>query len=351
MKIALIAFATSTIAVIMLYFFGKPVLDISQGTLSFAKDLIAISIPIISFVVGTYYTRKAIAFQKDQANRIAEIRLWINRSILIPEDLLGIKEVVFGYSVEKGARVFCHIPFIVDNHGKVDAENVHLRVTLPQNMSAHGLTKIDAKRVLGDWEESGGRRKSYEYENYWVIDYVFPRITPGISAATEELVDVTHSSGAEFDVDAVTRDKVPVTVTVSIPLLSEVSVSIWASDTKPRSNSFTVKSYRATDENEIAKMIMRERQKSLGEELRKLDAGEATARARPVDLFRKAMIVIPELRKTGEAKPSETKKHYTAVYVEKPEQSKRWIMEPLTKDGIIEVDLKSLKESRSTDHR
>jgi hypothetical protein len=344
MKIALIAFTTSTIAVIMLFFFGKPILDTSQGTLSFSKDLFTISIAVISLVVGTYYARKAIMFQQDQANKKAEIRLWINRSALIPEDLLGIKEVVFGYSVEEGARVFCAIPFVVDNNGEADAEDVHLRVTLPPNISAHGLTKIDAKRMLGDLEGSGFRRKSYEYETLWVVDYTIPRITPGIAAAIEELVDVTHSSGAEFDMNAVTRDKVPVAFRVSVPLVSEVSVSIWASDIKPRSNSFIIRSYQTTDENEIKKRIMRERQESLGEELRKLDAGEATAGVRPVDLLRKAMIVIPELRKIAEAKSSETKKQYTAVYVEKPKQSRRWTLEPSAKDGIIEVDLKNLKD-------
>jgi len=343
-KIALVAFAVGTIAVITLFYFGKPILDTSQGALSFSKDLITISIAILSLVVGTYYARKALKTQEDQVRIKPQIRLWIGRSLLIPEDLLGIKEVAFGYSVKEGARVFCAIPFVVDNNGDADAIDVHLRVTMPANVSAYGLTKINTKKMIGDLEASGVRRKSYEYENHWVIDYTIPRISPGTGAAMDELVDVTYSASAEFNVNAVTRDKVPVTVRVNVPLVSEVGVSIWASDTKPRSNSFVIRSYQTTDEKEIGKRIMQERQESLKEELRKLDEGEAVEGVRPVDLLRKAMVVIPELQKVGEPEPSETKKHYTALYVERSEHSERWIMNPSTKDGIIEVDLKKLKD-------
>lgn len=344
-KIALAAFAVSTIAIIMLFYFGKPILDTSQGTLLIAQDLIAIAIAVTSLVVGTYYARKALTFQQDVVGKKPEIRLWIGRSALIPEDLLGIKEVAFGYSVKEGAKVFCVIPFVVDNNGEADAIDVHLRVTMPANVSAHGLTKIDAEKMLGDLETSGVRRKSYEYNNRWVLDYTIPRIPPGTGVELNELVDATYSSGVEYNMKAVTRDKVPVAFKVNLALLSEVSVSIWASDTKPLSNSFIIRSYQTTDHNEIGKRIMQERQESLGEELRKADAGEATAGVRPVDLLRRALVVIPELQRVLAPEHSETKEHYTAVYVERrPEQSERWIITPLTKGGIIDVDLKNLKD-------
>jgi hypothetical protein len=340
---ALIAFAAGTIAVIVLFYYGKLVPDTSQGMLSFAKDIVSIIIPIASFAVGTYYARKAQIFQQEMADRKAEPHVLINNSELTPEDQLGIREVVFGYSVEKRARVFCVVPFIIRNKGELDAENVHLRVTLPSNVSAHRITEIDARKVLGDLEGSGFRRKSYEYENYWIIDYLIPRITPGNAAGIEELVDMTYSSAADFDVDALTKDKVNVTIKVQLPLVSRVSVSLSATDTKPFSSSFFLKSYETTNEKEIARKIIREREDELGEELRKLEAGTA-AKARPVDLLRKAIVVVPELRKIAETKEHS---HFTTIYVEQAKRSKRWILNPAPKNGIVEIDLKKLM-SRGT---
>jgi hypothetical protein len=335
----MLAFAAGIIAVLILFFYGKLIPDISQGLSSFAKDIISIAIPIVSFIVGTYYARKALILQKKITERKAELRLLINNSELIPNDPRGIKELVFGYSVEKKARVFCVIPFVIHNKGELDAENAHVRVTLPLNISAHEIAEVDAKKSLVDFEGSGFRRRSHEYENRWIIDYMIPRIHPGAVVGIEELVDVTYSSAAEFDVSAVSKDEVPLNLTVRLPLLSRISVSVWATDTKPLSNSFLIKAYATTDSKEIAEKIMREREEELGEELRKLNVGKPS-KARPLDLLRKALIVIPKLEKI--AATSERRWHLTAVYVERPKESKRWILDPAPKDGIYEIDLKKL---------
>lgn len=346
--ITLIAFATGTIAVIVLLFYGKLIPDTNQGAIYFAKDIISVIVAIASFAVGTYYARKAQIFQKDLADRKAEIKLLINRNALIPDDPLGIREVAFGYSVEKGARVLCVIPFVVRNDGELSARDVYLRVTLPANVSAYGLTEINTKRILGDLEGIGFRRKSYEFDHFWIIDYLIPVINPGERFVVEELVDVTCASTAEFNVDAVTRDKVPVTVEYQLSLASEVSVSLSAADTKLLSNFFIIKSYKTKDEKEIGKRIMREREEFLGEKLRKLNAGEATAGAKPVDLLRKAIVVIPELGKIAETKEH---RHFTAVYVERPKQSKRWVLDPAPKDGIVEINLKRLMSQGTSETR
>jgi len=341
---ALIAFTVGTISVIILLLYGKPIPDISQGALPLAKDIVSLIVPIASFVIGTYYARKAQKLQQEISGRKPELKLLINRDTLIPDSRLGIRDVVFGFSVEKGARIFCVIPFVIINNGELSAHNVHLRVILPSNISVHGLTEINTKKVLGDLEGSGFRRKSYEYENRWILDYLIPEIIPGIAVGIEELVDVTYSSAIEFDVDAMTKDNLPVTVTGRLPLVSRVSVSMSATDIKPLSNFFFVKSFKTRDEKEIAKRIKQQRERSLGEQLRELNAEKAVP-CNLVDLLRKAHIVIPELRKIAETKED---RHFTALYVEQPKQSKRWVMDPAPKDGVVEIDLKRLMSSETS---
>lgn len=348
---AVITFFVSTIAVIILLLFGESIPEINLGTLTIAKEILSSIVAIISiasFLVFFYFGWKAHVRGEQEAQERAEmkpdIKLLINNEILIPSSSLGIREVVFGFSMEKGNRVFCVIPFIIKNMGELTAIDIHVRVILPLNISAYGHTAIDTKKGFGDLEGSKFRRVSYMYENSWILEYTIPKLDPSTGVAIEELVDATYASSMKYEIDALTKDNKPVTLKTNVSLASQVHVTISARDTKPASNFFIVKSYETRDYNEISKKILREREEFLGKQLRLMDTGKAHEPAKIPDLLRKAIIVVPKLRKIGETKKQS---HFTRLYIEQPKESKRWILDP--PDGIITVDLKRIKSQGTSE--
>lgn len=324
---AVAAFATGTIAIIVLLIYGNLIPDFTQGIMPFFKEAVSAIVPVVSFAVGTYYARKAFQFQQELASKKPELGVMINNSFLIPDSPRGIREIAFGYSLNKSNRVFCVIPFTIGNDGDVSASKVHVRLKFPANLSAHGITDIDTEKVLGDLEASGIRRKSYEYNDQWFVDYTIPEITPKTGVGFEELVDVTYSSAVDLKMDASDKDDVPLSVNVRLALLSKVKVSISSRDTKPLFNYFIIKSYDTTDDKEIAKRILKEREKAVLGGF-KTSGEESKSEAKATELLRKAIIVVPKLNKLAGTKPS---KQFTAVYVEDPRKSKRWIMDPARK--------------------
>lgn len=291
---------------------------------------------LISLVVGTVIgaagiwigyriAKKSGAFRKV----VLDIRLMDQSLIRYPQ----LEEVIFGYPIDHDDIAYCHLPFKIRNNGELSAKNVSIRLVFPLVLREFkGLAfkdnLLDYMDILGFYDKSDVKRRSYKYGGFQYIDYVMPKIDPKESGIIEEVIDITNASGMPIKTNAVTKDGVPVEIKGYFNWLAgPVYVRVSADDIEPIEGHFHVRSYQAQNIEELKKKIMLGKEtQALRKELAEIGAPKGLIENAYAPPVRKAIVIMPKLEKIP--KPKEYSAIKISIYQEEPEKSERWLVTP-----------------------
>ncbi len=235
-------------------------------------------------------------------------------------------EIVFGYWVGEHDIAFFKLPFRITNSGDRSAKNVCLTLSIPLALRCGGLKdNVEIDSILGRYERSDIKRLSSQYAGFERLDYVFPEIGPGESFEIEEFIDVVRASGMPFEVEAVSKDRVPVRVKGNIGWSAQIDVRISATDVVPLDGHFQIRSYRVRNEEDLGKELMKDETQALREELSKKGTPrKLVSQAYAPGVKKNTIIVMSELKKTVELKVLKGVK--ASVHEEIGNKTGRWFV-------------------------
>jgi len=284
---------------------------------------VGIIIGLAGILSGYKIAKKSGAFRKIKL----EISLW-NQS-LIPDP--QFEQVIYGYSIDEDAIALCILPFKIKNDGELSAKDVTIRLVIPLGLREFkGLAFKEEKlleymSIFGRYDKSDIKRKSYKFGGFRHIDYVIPAIPPRSSAVIEEAIDITNASGMPFNVNAISKDGVPLQIKGYLNWSTQIYVGVSATDVAPLEEHFYVRSYQAQNKEELGEKIMEDETHALREELSKIKAPkEFVSKVYAPGISKKAIVIIPKLEKV--TKPKEYAAIKRPIYIEEPKKSERWLI-------------------------
>lgn len=291
--------------------------------------LITIAVALLCVLIGIWggfkIAKKSGSFNKP----LLDVSL-MNESLL--RESKPLKQVIFGYSVNDHDIANCRLPLRISNDGDLSAKEVIIELIFPKFLKIGQSDDVVHYELTPDiYDKSLMTRKSSDMSGFHHVWYTFPRINPGQSLRIYELVDVVRASGVPFKVDAVTKDVVPITVEGRVVWSSRIHICISATDIPVVRTHFEIRSYQGQNKEEVGKKLMEEETRVLREWLFKNVKNaqkEVIESLYASGLRKKAMIVIPKLRKITEA---ENRGYYEEV----PEESERYIIES---DPSMDID-------------
>lgn len=319
---AIVALAIGCIILVLLSYYGILSLNL---IISLDTTQISVIATIIGLVITTALSVYAVRYQRKVAEASvftkAVLEVVVMGQRLIPNS--EFSEIDFGYSVGKDDIVFCVIPFAIRNTGELSAENVQVRLSFPLALrGGESLMKnVKFEQIMGAYDKSDIKRRAYRHESSEYVDYLLPEIGPHQTCMLEEPIDVTYSSSIPMKVDAVSKDKVPLTIELDFLVSSRVDVGVSAKDIAPASGHFFVRAFATKDMKELQAKVTEDRVKALTE---MRDDPQAFKRNLP-DLLKNAIAVTPELRKVP--KPKKGPQIKGTAYMEEPKQSKRALLQ------------------------
>ena len=239
---------------------------------------------------------------------------------LIPDS--EFSEIVFGYSVGKDDVVFCTIPFAIHNTGELSAENVSVRLTFPLWLRGlEGLMdNVEHGDIIGVYSASDLKRRAYKHEGFEIVDYLIPELGPHRTGVLLEPVDVTYSSALPpQEVHAVSKDEVPLTIKLHIPIVARVYVQVSAKDIKPASGHFRVKRFEAKNMKELRDKVEEDKINALKNVLEKMNDDTPASKMEKANLLKNTIAVMPKLNQAP--KPNTGPQIKGTVFMEEPKQS------------------------------
>lgn len=277
-----------------------------------------IAIGIAGIWIGYRIAKKSGAFRKV----VLDVSLMSQSLIRNPQ----FEEVIFGYSVnevDKDDIVLCILPFKISNSGELSAENIAVRFVFPLILRRGGFRDdlLEEMDILGAYDKSDIKRKSFIKEGFEYVDYLLPRINPGESAVIEEAIDITYASGIPFNVNTVTKDAVPIKVKGHVRWTTRTDLRVSAMNVAPLVGHFCVRSYQFQDQKELGKKIRDDETRNLREELSKIGAPEGFIQHVYAPFSK--IVIVPKLEKIPKTKKYSAIKGF--VYIGEVEKSEMWL--------------------------
>lgn len=304
--VTIIVIGLGCIITVLLFSFGILSLNLSLNLSTAEYALIIGAIGVIIAVIALLYQRR-IAQQTVFKKATLKVSVMGQRLIPKPE----FSEIFFGYSIGKGDAVFCEIPFVIENTGDLSAKNIQIRLSFPLSLRC-GEGLMDNIKIgpgVGFYDKSRFKRRAYKYRGFEYVDYLLSEMAPHQKCPISEPVDVTYSSSIPVEVNAVSKDGVPLKVGVDFLVSSKIEVGICAEDIAPFTEHFFVGSVEAEDMKELQKKVAAKRMNIL----KKMDWRRAAENDLP-NPFKDAIAVMPNLKKVP--KPKEGPQIKGTVYVE-----------------------------------
>ena len=317
----LAATVCGTCVILGLFFlYVVPSLNIALNVDTMQIGIILTTIGLVSGIAFGLHNFVLTRKMAKEALKQAVLEVSVMGQRLIPDSKFS--EIVFGYSVGKDDGVFCTIPFAIHNTGELSAENVSVRLAFPLWFRGlEGLMdNIEVGDIIGIYNASDLKRRAYKHEGFEIVDYLIPELGPHQTGVLQEPVDVTYSSALPTsEVHEVSKDEVPLTIKLHIPVVARVYVQVSAKDIKPASGHFRIKRFEAKNMKELRDKVEEDKTNALKNVLEKMNDDTSASKMEKADLLKNAIAVMPKLKEAP--KPKRGPQIKGTVFVEESKQS------------------------------
>ena len=308
--------------------------------------VVSTTIGIVGILIGVKIAKKSGSFREV----ILDVSLMGKSLIRDPQ----FSEIIYGFAVSKGDIIICILLFKISNYGKLSAKNAFIRLAFPLSLRPPSIEEGFGCRILGPYGKSDVKRKSFKHKGYRYIDYVIPEINPGERVEIEEGINITHACGrTPVKVDFISKDGIRGQATCKVRWRSlPIHVQLSATDVTVFESCFHVRSYQAQDKEELERKIMEDETQNLREKLSKMKIPKETIlKAYAPGVSKKTTVIMPKLKKIPWPKQYSAIKR--SVYIEEPEESKKWIVVPPTgwKGWPIKLSIENSLEKKQPEEK
>lgn len=316
-----------------------------MDTLNLVLPVISVVIAITICIVGTWFGYK---FVKNSGGfrKVALDVTMLNQALFDPEashnTLTGlsvwnpkrisrrspVEEIIFGYSTNSLDKAICYFPLSIRNNGQLSARNVTVTLKVPLGLRLDDMF-LTFELVPAVFDQSAFTRVSVDDQGFQYTTYTIPQLNPRTTLTINEPIIVSNTS-MTTDVDAITKDKVPITVKVEVTWKGIIDIQISATDVAPLFRRVFVGAYQAKDVHTLVDQLMEAETKAYRNELRSLEVPEDFAEKAYAPGIRKmTVLIISHLEEVP--KPNEFQTIEWSVYQENLDKSERYLIAPKSK--------------------
>lgn len=293
--------------------------------------IIGIAISILGICAGYRIARKSGSFDRPQLDVVL-----FSQSIIQENQF---SEIIFGLNTRNEVFVQCFLPFKIKNNGNLSAKNISLRILMPDQVCGFNDDISELMEFKGAYDKSEVKMSSFSDNNFKYIDLRIPELHPHGSALFEIPINIS-SLIIPLNVNATTKDKVPVNVKGHFKLATNIRILISGENISSNEGSFRIRSYYSSNYKELGDKIMddetkklrREKKKTLlnGSKLNDKDRAEweqLISRIYAPGVREKTIVIMLNLKKINLSK-QDYKKMKGNIYIEQCKNSERFLITP-----------------------